>query len=71
MVLDAALLNIQYYNVRIKSKVEQSKEWSERPSPHFGVVTIDKGAFGSPLIMVANFTILVNDVAAERFLHFF
>ena len=28
MVLDAALLNSQYYKVRIKSKVEQSKEWS-------------------------------------------
>ena len=28
MVLDAALLNIQCYKVRIKGKVEQSKEWS-------------------------------------------
>ena len=28
MVLDAALLNTQYYKVRIKGKVEQSKEWS-------------------------------------------
>ena len=28
MVLDAALLNTQYYKVRIKSKVEQSREWS-------------------------------------------
>ena len=26
MVLDAALLNTQHYKVRIKSKVEQSKE---------------------------------------------
>ena len=26
MVLDAALLNIQHYKVRIKSKVEQSRE---------------------------------------------
>ena len=34
MVLDAALLNTQHYNVRIKDKVEQSKEWSSAPPPH-------------------------------------
>ena len=28
MVLDAALLCIQYYKVKIKGKVEQSWEWS-------------------------------------------
>ena len=28
MVLDATLLNAQYYKVRIKGKVEKSKEWS-------------------------------------------
>ena len=28
MVLDAALLNTRHYKVRIKSKVEQSREWS-------------------------------------------
>ena len=28
IVLDAALLNIQHYKERIKSKVEQSREWS-------------------------------------------
>ena len=28
LVLDAALLNTQYYKVRIKDKVEKSKEWS-------------------------------------------
>ena len=28
MVLDAVLLNIQNYKVRIKGKVEQSREWS-------------------------------------------
>ena len=27
MVLDAALLNTRHYKVRIKGKVEQSKEW--------------------------------------------
>ena len=28
MVLDAALLNTQHYKVRIKGKVEKSREWS-------------------------------------------
>ena len=28
MALDATLLNTQHYKVRIKNKVEQSREWS-------------------------------------------
>ena len=28
MLLDAALLSTQHYKVRIKNKVEQSREWS-------------------------------------------
>ena len=28
MVLDAALLNTQHYKVRIKGKVDQSRQWS-------------------------------------------
>ena len=28
MLLDATLLNTKHYNVRIKSKGEQSREWS-------------------------------------------
>ncbi len=31
MVLDAALLNTQHYKIRIKGKVEQSREWSSAP----------------------------------------
>ncbi len=55
MVLNASLLNTQHYKVRIKSKVEQS--WKGVvPSPHLGVVAIEKGAFGLPSTMVANFT---------------
>ena len=49
MVLDASLLNTQHYKVRIKGKVEQSRE-GVAPSP------IEKGAFGLPSTMVANFT---------------
>ena len=28
IVLDATLINTQYYKVRIKAKMEQSREWS-------------------------------------------
>ena len=45
MVLDTSLLNTQHYKVRITGKVE-----------HFGVVAIEKAAFGSPSTTVANFT---------------
>ena len=57
MVLDASLLNTQHYKVRIKGKVEQSRERSSA-SLHLGVVAIEKGAFGSPSTNVANFTTL-------------
>ena len=39
MVLDTSCLNTQQYKVRIKGKVEQSKERSS------GVVAIEKGEF--------------------------
>ena len=55
MVLDAALHNTQHYKVRIKGKVEQSRE-GVAPPLHLGVVAIEKGAFGSPSTLVANFT---------------
>ena len=45
MVLGAALLNTQHYKVRIKGKVEQSREWSST-LPYLSVVAIEKGAFG-------------------------
>ena len=32
MVLDGALLSTQHYKVRIKGKVEQSRQWSSRLS---------------------------------------
>ena len=57
MVLDAALLKSQHCKVRIKGKVEQSREWSGALL-HIGVVAIEKGTFGSPSTKVANFTYL-------------
>ena len=59
MVLDTSLLNTQQYKVHIKGKVEQSRERSSAPPLHLGVVAIEKGAFWSPLTMVANFTFLL------------
>ena len=32
MVLDSALLNTKYYKVRIKGKMEQSREWTSAHS---------------------------------------
>ena len=58
MVLDASLLNIQHYKVRIKGKVEKSRESSSAPPLRLGVVAIEKGSFVSPSAMVANFTLL-------------
>ena len=58
MVLDAALLNTQYYKVRIKSKVEQSRERSST-LPYLHVVAIEKGAFRLPSTKVANFTLCI------------
>ena len=56
MVLDTFLLNTQHYKVWIKGKVEQLRERRSNFLYTFGVVAIEKGAFRSPLITVANFT---------------
>ena len=48
MVLDTSLLNTQYYKVRIKGKVEQSRRRSCALPLHLSVVVIEKGAYGSP-----------------------
>ena len=57
MVLDASLLNTQHYKLRIKGKVEKSRERSS--TPHVGVVAIEKVAFGMPLTTVTNLTLLL------------
>ena len=59
MVLDATLLNIQHYKVRIKGKLEQSKERSSALLYTDGVVVIEKGAFRLPSTAIANFTLLL------------
>ena len=59
MVLDATLLNIQYYKVRIKGKEEQSRERSSALPNTSVVVAIEKGDFGSPSTTVANFNFFI------------
>ena len=56
MVFDTPLLITQHYKVWIKGKVEKSREKNSTFSLHLDVVAIGKGAFGSLLTMVANFT---------------
>ena len=56
MVLNATLLNTQYYKVSVKGKVEQSREWSCDPPLHLGQVAIEKEVFWSPSTKVANLT---------------
>ena len=53
MILDTSLLNTQHYKVRIKSKVEQSRERNSA-LPY----TIEKGAFGSLPTTVANYIVI-------------
>ena len=48
MILDTALFNTQHYKVRIKSKVEQSREWSSTLPQYLAVVAIEKVPFGHP-----------------------
>ena len=55
MVLDTPLLNTQHYKVRIKGKCSYPGK-GVAPSLHFGVVSIEKEVFGSPLTTVARHT---------------
>ena len=61
MVLDASLLNTQHYKVWIKGKVEQSRE-GVAPPLLLGVVAIEKGAFGLPSTMVANYFMYTRNI---------
>ena len=53
IIIYAALFNTQHYKVRIKDKVERSRER--------GVVVIKKWTLGLPLTSVANFTYSIQE----------
>ena len=59
MVLGTSLLSTQHYKVRIKGKVEQSREKSSALPYTTVVVVIEKGVFRSPSTTVANFPYLL------------
>ena len=61
IVLDTFLLNTQYYKVRIKGKLKQSKERSSVLPLYLGEVAIEKGAFGSPSTIVINFYTFISN----------
>ena len=61
-------LSIIRYGSRVKWR--QSWEWSSALPLHLGVVAIEKGAFGSPSTMVANFTYLLWSWWLVKFLTF-
>ena len=67
MVLNTAFLNTQQYKVRIKGKVEQSRERSSALPLHQGVVAIEKGALGSLSTKVTNFTNLYGTVYGMQY----
>ena len=59
--LDATLLNTQHYKVRIKGKLEQSREWSSTLPLHLGVVAIEKGWLsGHPRLRLPTLLYLYN-----------
>ena len=67
LVLDTSLLNTQQYNVRIKGKVEQSREWiAHFPTPQCS--SYWKEAFWSPSITIANFTFTYFNLALKFYL---
>ena len=66
MVFDASLFNTQHFKVRIKVKVEKSREWSL----DLCVVAVEKGTFVSPSTRFANFTYFYFSIAADDYTMF-
>ena len=65
MVLDASLLNTQHYKVRIKGKVEQSRERSSALPLHLGVVSYRKGSLRVTLDYGRLLLLFYREIATE------
>ena len=61
------MLNTQYYKVRIKGKVEQSRERKTTLPLNLGVAVIEKETFVSPSTSVANFPYLLYKIYQLNF----
>ena len=59
LVFDATLLSTQHYNVRIKSKVEQFRQWMSVLPKDLCVVAIETEAFRSPSNTVPNLIVFI------------
>ena len=57
MVLDTTLLNTQHYKVRIKGKVEQSREWSSALSYTLVWYLLKREPSGYPQLKLPTFTL--------------
>ena len=69
MVSDASFPNTQLYKLRVKGKVEQSRERSSTFPLHLCVVAIEKGAFGLHSILVTKFTSTLQMVGNYHYLN--
>ena len=56
MVLDTVLINTQHYKLRLKGKVDQSREWSSTLSCISVLYLLKREPSGHPRLKVANFT---------------
>ena len=60
MLLDTSMLTTLHYKVRIKGKVEQSREMSRAHLQHLSLVAIKKGDFGSPSTTGSNLRCIIS-----------
>ena len=51
ILLDSTLINIQYYKIRIKGKVDESREWCSPPRPTPRIRSDWKGSFGVTILI--------------------
>ena len=76
MVLGAALLNTQHYKVRIKGKMEQSREWSSALPYTLVYYLLKRETLGhprlkSPTLLYSNLSVVIRTNPEETFFYGF
>ena len=66
IVFDAAKLNTQYYKVRIKGKVKQSKEWSSTPSAPRRSRLLKREPLDHPRLQSPTLLLLINKIMQRK-----